>query len=96
MLKTRQVGDMKDHCVFFTCPTYAFHYSTRKTDIAPSKRKKALHGHYHSPQTSFQVYLTLHMSIHFKAEYAVNIPLGQNENVNRLYCVSKHAVSAAR
>lgn len=96
VLKTRQVGHMKDHHVFLTCPTHASHYSTRKTDFAPSKREKALHGHYCSPQTSFQVYLTLHMSIHFEAEYALNVPLGQNENVNRLNCVSKHAISAAR
>lgn len=64
-----------------------------KTDMAPSKREKATTT---TPQTSFQVYLTLHMSIHSKAEYALNLPLGQNENVNRLNCVSKHAISAAR
>lgn len=96
--KAQQVGHMKDHYVFFffTCPAHASHYSTRKTVIAPSKREKARHGHYHSPQTSFQVYLTLHMSIHCEAECALNIPLGQNENINRLNCVSKHAISAAR
>lgn len=90
VLKTRQVGHTKDHYVFFTWPAHASNYSTRKTDIDPTKREKALHGHYSSPQTSFQVYLTLHI------KYALNMPLGQNENVNRLNCVSKHAISAAR
>lgn len=96
MLKARQVGHMKDHYVFLTCPTHVSYYSIRKTDIAPSKREKALHGHFHSPQTTFQLYLTLHVSIHFEIEYALNIPLGQNENVDRLNCVSKHAISAAK
>lgn len=42
--KALQVGHMKNQ-FFFTCWTHVSHYSTRITDIAPSKREKATTTH---------------------------------------------------
>lgn len=83
---------MKDHSVYFTCSTHASYYSKRKTDIAPSKRVRALHGQRCSPQTSFQVYLTLRLSIHIGAENPSDDPSGRDENENIFNCTSKHAI----
>lgn len=67
-------------------PTHASHYSTRKTDLVPSKRERRRGGWgggwYHAPQASFQVYLTFPMSTRSKAEYAASIPQGPAQCVN--------------
>lgn len=64
LLKVRQVGCIKKEVSTNTC--FSLLCFSRKTDISPTKRERVLHGH-RSPQTTFQVYLTLYMSIHFEA-----------------------------
>lgn len=76
-----------------TFQTHASHYSPRKTDTAPSKRERATSTHHK---------LVFKYILHYMWVYILKLcmlwaaPSGQNENVNRLNCVSKHAVSAAR
>lgn len=93
VLKAWLVGHMKDHSFVFFCGFFSFSLTQHMLLIMLQEKLTLLQAKARplaltAVQFSSVSYITFEYS--FEADDALNIPSGQNENVNRLNCVSKH------